>query len=436
MQRDDDPVAGAQAAGPSTISDVLATLQLSDDSEAQVTSFVDSLAQGLSGPRFRKLLTYILKFVELNRSKYETLRSEQARFVDIATSNRDELNQILTVLQERLPPVAPVPRVPAVPAMATQPFQAPPPAVPAMATQPSQATLPNMPAVAPQVSQVTEPPAPAASASAPVQPSAFQAVPPPSAPQAAGMGYYAAPSTFTPSIPNQDGTVSRRMDQVGNNVIVTFSGDDEMASKKAKLFGSSAKYDIFTGQDMSKFPEWVAQFLSGVNLFQPTEPNACRIALHLLRDKAAEMSKNVSQQVTMRNLQELRQNCSQMAFFNQAYFFNLRLEKLLKVLFCPMAGSENGPAGMGGGRFFFGLWIDPPFAHLWQGLFLLRQFNRLSLIFSQFIFRNDELLFHDWRYFHQHMNTKIPIFLVKIMLGVIFTKVIKPSFYSAARLSN
>ena len=95
------------------------------------------------------------------------------------------------------------------------------------------------------------------------------------------------------------------MDQVGNNVIVTFSGDDEMASKKAKLFGSSAKYDIFTGQDMSKFPEWVAQFLSGVNLFQPTEPNACRIALHLLRDKAAEMSKNVSQQVTMRNLQEL-----------------------------------------------------------------------------------------------------------------------------------
>ena len=46
-------------------------------------------------------------------------------------------------------------------------------------------------------------------------------------------------------------------------------------------------------------------FLSGVNLFQPTEPNACKIALHLLRQKAAEMSKNVSQQVTMQNLQEL-----------------------------------------------------------------------------------------------------------------------------------
>ena len=95
------------------------------------------------------------------------------------------------------------------------------------------------------------------------------------------------------------------MDQVGNNVIVTFSGNDDMASKKAKLFGSAAKYDIFTGQDMSKFPEWVAQFLSGVNLFQPTEPHACRIALHLLRDKAAEMSKTVSQNITMQNLQEL-----------------------------------------------------------------------------------------------------------------------------------
>ena len=75
MQRDgeDDLPAGAQAAGPSTISYVLATLQLSDELDLQVTSFVDSLAQGLSGPRFRKLLTYILKFVELNRSKYETL---------------------------------------------------------------------------------------------------------------------------------------------------------------------------------------------------------------------------------------------------------------------------------------------------------------------------------------------------------------------------
>ena len=301
MQRDGDEElpTGAQAAGPSTLSDVLATLQLSADSEAQVTSFIDSLAHGLNGPRFRKLLTYILKFVELNRSKYETLRSEQSRLTNLANSNRDELNQILTVLQERLPPVAPVPRVPAVPAVATQSFQDISTAVPTMATQ-SQAAMPSAPVLAPQVSQATEPPASMASASVPVQPSAFQPVPP-----TAGASYYGAPATFTPSIQNPDGTVSRRMDQVGNNVMVTFSGNDDMASRKAKLFGSAAKYDIFTGQDMSKFPEWVAQFLSGVNLFQPTEPNACRIALHLLKDKAAEMSKNVSQNITMQNLQEL-----------------------------------------------------------------------------------------------------------------------------------
>ena len=95
------------------------------------------------------------------------------------------------------------------------------------------------------------------------------------------------------------------MDQVGNNVTVTFSGNDEMASKKSKLFSSSPKLDTFTGYDMNQFPEWVAQFLSGVNLFQPTEPSACKVVLHLLRGKAAEMAKNIPQQVSMTNLQEL-----------------------------------------------------------------------------------------------------------------------------------
>ena len=56
---------------------------------------------------------------------------------------------------------------------------------------------------------------------------------------------------------------------------------------------------------MNQFPEWVDQFLSGVNLFQPTEPNACRVALHLLRGKAAKMAKNIPQQVSMSNMQEL-----------------------------------------------------------------------------------------------------------------------------------
>ena len=88
-------------------------------------------------------------------------------------------------------------------------------------------------------------------------------------------------------------------------VTVTFSCNDEIALRKAKIFGSSAKMDTFTGQDMDQFPEWVAQFLSGVSLYQPTEPQACGFALHLLRGKAAEMAKNIPQQVSMNNLQDL-----------------------------------------------------------------------------------------------------------------------------------
>ena len=53
MQRDEDSPGGAQAAEPPSLSLVLASLQLSSDSEAQITSFVDSLPQGISGPRFR-----------------------------------------------------------------------------------------------------------------------------------------------------------------------------------------------------------------------------------------------------------------------------------------------------------------------------------------------------------------------------------------------
>ena len=55
--------------------------------------------------------------------------------------------------------------------------------------------------------------------------------------------------------------------------------------------------DVFTGQDMSQFLQWMAQFLSGINLYHPTEPQACRFALHLLRGKAAEMTMNISQGV-------------------------------------------------------------------------------------------------------------------------------------------
>ena len=65
------------------------------------------------------------------------------------------------------------------------------------------------------------------------------------------------------------------------------------------------KIDTFTGYDMNQFLEWVAQFLSGVNLFQRTKPSACKVALHLLRGKAAKMAKNIPQQLSMTKLQEL-----------------------------------------------------------------------------------------------------------------------------------
>ena len=113
------------------------------------------------------------------------------------------------------------------------------------------------------------------------------------------------PATDSPLTVDVNGTVSCKMDQVGNNVMVTFSSNNKIALWKAKIFGSSAKMDTFTGQDMNQFPQWVAQFLSGVNLYQPTEPNACRFALHLLRGKAAGIAKNIPKQVSMNNLQEL-----------------------------------------------------------------------------------------------------------------------------------
>ena len=107
---------------------------------------------------------------------------------------------------------------------------------------------------------------------------------------------------------NADNTYSRLMGHVGNNVRVTFSSDEETSARKAKLLGSSAKMDIFTGLDMSQFPQWVAQFLSGINLLQPTEPHACRMALALLRNRAAEMAKTVPEEVSMTDLQQLLTN--------------------------------------------------------------------------------------------------------------------------------
>ena len=173
-----------------------------------------------------------------------------------------------------------------------------------MVTQPPLASVPTQAAAPmPPVSLATASQPPVSMARA--QPSAFQAAAPPLNPQAMP-GPFGAPAQFSPAVVNPDGSISRIMDQVGNNVTVTFSGDEDTASKKSKLFGSSAKLNIFTGKDMRPISRSiVVQFLSGINLLQPTEPNACRVALHLLRGKAAEMAKTVPQQVSMLNLQEL-----------------------------------------------------------------------------------------------------------------------------------
>ena len=296
MQREgpEDPPAGAQVATPGTImlQEVLLGFNLSEFSESQLITFINTLpTETGSKPHFRKFLSFLLKFVEYNRPKYKVLRTELGRLNEQAISMREELNRFMATRQEPLPRVAPVPNLPP-PSMAPPLIMAPPPT---MASQPSLASLPT-------AQQATAPMPPASLATA--QPSAFQAAAPPFASQAIP-GPFVIPTVFSPAIVNVDGTISRKMDQVGNNITVTFSGNDEMASKKSKLFGSSAKLDIFTGKDKSQFPEWVAQFLSGINLFQPTEPNACKVALHLLRGKAAEMAKNVPQQVSMLNLQEL-----------------------------------------------------------------------------------------------------------------------------------
>ena len=170
---------------------------------------------------------------------------------------------------------------------------------------------------APQASGVSDTP----QVATPTAPSATSIpyIATPTAPSAGLPSYIAAPPASGIARPSSagpaassDSTFVRRTGIAGNNFWVTFSSNDKIASRKAKLFGSSAKMDTFTGQDMSRFPEWVAQFLYGVNMYQPSEPQACRVALHLLRGKAAEMAKNTSQQCTMRDLKELLEQLDQM----------------------------------------------------------------------------------------------------------------------------
>ena len=290
------------------LQEVLNDFNISEISGTQLDAFINSLTgPGISKAHFRKFLLYVLKCVEYNRAKYEKLKSELGRLKEESASIKDELvhikDELMTLMVSyRIPPEPSAPRVTAPP---------PPSAPQAAATIPPlapQATAPTLPKTSPAaaltlpIASRAAAPIPPLASQAMAPPSAFQAMAPPPAPQAMAIGPVVS-STFCPAVVNADGTIYCKMDQVGNNVTVTFSGNDQMASKKSKLFGSSAKLDTFAGHDMSQFPEWVAQYLSGVNLFQPTEPSVCRVAL--LRGKAAEMAKNIPQQVSMVNLQEL-----------------------------------------------------------------------------------------------------------------------------------
>ena len=278
-------VAGEPAWGEHSLADfkpihVIAALELSPAAQAQLNICFDSLI-GSSKSQLEPFLTFLLEYIEYNRSKYLQKRTELYAATQELQTLKTDLQQFLINYRNviaappadtQVPPVA----QPARPA----PFVA------------SQASQPAMPFIASQARQ-TQPPS--------VASQARQTQPPSVASQARQPGPVADGLLTV----NVDGTVSRKMDQIGNNVTVTFSSNDEIASRKAKICGSSAKMDTFTGQDMNQLPEWVAQFLFGINLYQTTEPQDCRFALHLLRGKAAEMAKNIPQQVSMNNLQEL-----------------------------------------------------------------------------------------------------------------------------------
>ena len=214
-----------------TMLHVLNVFQISDYSEAQLSAFVDSIT-GRSRPQFRRFLLYVLQFVEYNRSWYLQIKHDLNQVKEELSSLKNDLTVSIASGAIGARVAAPQPAI--FPPLASQ-AMAPPLASQAMA--PPLASQATAPALAPQ------------------------AMVPPLAPQAMAPGHVVGTTTYSPPVLNANGTISRRMDQVGNNVMVTFSGDEDMASKKSKLFGSSAKLDTFTGYDMNQFPEWVVQFL-------------------------------------------------------------------------------------------------------------------------------------------------------------------------------
>ena len=155
---------------------------------------------GTTRAQFRKFLLYVLKFVEYNRAKYEKLKDELAILREETAASKEEVANIkdeLTyiMVSYQAPPAPSAPQAAALPLPSAPQAVAPPP--------------PPTPRVAVPI----PPSAPQAMAA----PSAFQAVVLPSAPQAMAIRPVVSSTTFSPPILNADGTISHKMDPLGNN---------------------------------------------------------------------------------------------------------------------------------------------------------------------------------------------------------------------------
>ena len=102
--------------------------------------------------------------------------------------------------------------------------------------------------------------------------------------------------------------VVKNMGETFGHFVVRFSPTAEATAQVKK---QGVKYQSFDGSNLSAFPTWVTTFLNGINIFNPTEQEACKMALYLMQDKAAEMTKHLSGQVDMTNLKNLLKEMDQ-----------------------------------------------------------------------------------------------------------------------------
>ena len=195
--------------------DVIAALEISPGAEAQLNACIESLTDR-SKSQLEPYLTFLLQYIEYNRSKYLQIRTE-------VNATSQELRTLKTDFEQSLVTCCNV--IAASPADA----QVPPVAQPARPTSSVASQARQMPFVASQASQMPF-----------VASQARQTQPPFIASQArqAEMPFVAQPASRLHPGPiadglltvNVDGTVSRKMDQIGNNVTVTFSSNNEISS--------------------------------------------------------------------------------------------------------------------------------------------------------------------------------------------------------------